>query len=330
MRSIAANAITIVIVLGVVAAGLAAWGERTFRGEGPLTEARVFEVPRGATVDRVADKLAAEGAIASARVFRVGARLTGRADRLRFGEYAIPARASMDEILDLLASGRAIQYTVTVAEGLTSWEVVELLRANPVLTGEITETPPEGALAPETYLVQRGDTRAEVVERMKRLQRQTLEEAWAVRAPDLQVRTPEEALTLASIIEKETGVAAERGRISGVFHNRLSRRMRLQSDPTVIYGVTEGQGPLGREIRRSDLDRRSPWNTYQIDGLPPTPIANPGRDAILAAVRPEPTDALYFVADGTGGHAFARTLAEHNRNVAAWRAIERARATQEP
>jgi UPF0755 protein len=330
VRSIAANALSLVIVAGLALAGLAAWGERRFNGPGPLAEERVFVVPRGATLDRVADALEAQGIVSSASLFRIGARLAGKAEALRYGEYVAPAGVSMATMLDLLASGRVLQYPITVAEGLMSWEVVELLRASAVLEGEIAETPAEGSLAPDTYMVQRGDLRAELIARMQRLQRQTLEEAWAVRAEGLMVRTPEEALTLASIIEKETGVAGERARVSGVFHNRLARRMRLQSDPTVIYGVTEGAGRLDRPLRRSDLDARTRWNTYQIEGLPPSPIANPGRDAILAAVRPEPTEYLYFVADGTGGHAFARTLTEHNRNVAAWRAIERARAGGAP
>lgn len=328
MRALAANAMTLFIVLGVVIAGLAAWGERAYRGAGPLAADAVFEVPRGATLDRVADKLEAEGVIASARVFRIGARLDGRGDRLRFGEFAIPARASMEEVLDVLASGRVILHFITVPEGRTAHEVVALLNESPLLTGEIAETPPEGSLAPETFAVQRGDTRASVIARMTDLQRRTLEEAWAARNDRVQVRTPEEALILASIIERETGVPDELERVSAVFHNRLRRGMRLQSDPTIIYGLTRGEAPLGRALTRADIQSRTPWNTYVIDGLPPTPIANPGRAAIFAATQPIESDEYYFVADGAGGHAFARTLEEHNRNVAAWRAIERQRANQ--
>ncbi|TVQ55943.1 MAG: endolytic transglycosylase MltG [Rhodobacteraceae bacterium] len=328
MRNLASSAITLIIVLGVAIAGLAAWGERTFRGPGPLETEAVFEVPRGATLDRVAEKLEAEGVIASARVFRVGARLDGGADRLRFGEFAIPARASMEEVLDVLRSGRVILHFVTVPEGRTSHEAVAILNASPVLTGEIEEIPPEGSLAPETFAVQRGDTRASVIARMTEMQRRILEEAWAARNERSALRSPEEALILASIIERETAVRDELERVSAVFHNRLRRGMRLQSDPTIIYGLTRGEGPLGRALTRADIESRTPWNTYVIDGLPPTPIANPGRAAIFAATQPIESDEYYFVADGTGGHAFARTLAEHNRNVAAWRAIERERASQ--
>ena len=233
----------------------------------------------------------------------------------------------MREVLELLGSGRGIQYAVTVPEGLTSWEIVRLLEDEPLLTGEITEIPAEGSLAPETYSVSRGDTRASVIARMQERQTRLLEEAWAARLPGIEVNSPEEALTLASIIEKETAVAEERQRVSAVFHNRLRRGMRLQSDPTIIYGITEGQGPLDRALTRSDIDGPTRWNTYVIPALPPTPIANPGRDSIFAAVQPIETDEFYFVADGNGGHAFARTLEEHNRNVAAWRAIERARSS---
>ena len=282
-------------------------------------------MPRGATLDQVAEALEEEGVVSSAALFRIGARYEGRAEGLRFGEYEIPAGASMATVLDLLASGRVVQYAVTVPEGLTSWEVVRLIEAEEVLTGSVEEIPPEGSLAPETYSITRGDTRAGLIDRMQALQQRTLEEAWAARDLDIEIETPEEALVLASIIEKETAIAEERERVSAVFHNRLRRGMRLQSDPTIIYGVTEGEGPLGREIRRSDINAPTRWNTYVIDGLPPTPIANPGRDSIFAAVRPEETDEFYFVADGEGGHAFARTLAEHNRNVAAWRAIQRER-----
>jgi UPF0755 protein len=327
-RGVAANAITLLIVLGVVAAGLAGWGVNAWRAPGPLTEEALFEVPRGATLDRVAADLERAGVIESATLFRIGARYARRAESLRFGEYEVPAGASMREVLELLGSGRVVQYAVTIPEGLTSWEIVELLKGEEILDGEIDAIPSEGALAPETYSVSRGDSRGDLIARMRARQERLLAEAWAVRGPDIAVSTPEEALVLASIIEKETAVADERQRVSAVFHNRLRRGMRLQSDPTIIYGITEGEGPLGRPLTRSDINGPTPWNTYVIPGLPPTPIANPGRDSIFAAVQPIQTDELYFVADGTGGHAFARTLSEHNRNVAAWRAIERARDTE--
>ena len=325
MRSIAANAMTLLILIGIVVAGLVGVARERIVSPGPLTEQTVFTVPRGASVDRVADLLDEAGVITSAGLFRIAARLSDDGRAVRFGEYAIPAGASMEDVLDLLRSGRVVQYFVTIPEGLTSWEIVELLRAESLLSGEVDGLPAEGTLAPDTYSVSRGDSRQSVIRRMQELQRERLETAWARRDENLPIATMEEALILASLIEKETGVPEERGVIAGVFHNRLRRGMRLQTDPTIIYGITEGRGALDRPIRRSDIDRPTPWNTYTIDGLPPTPIANPGLASLLAAVQPDETDALYFVADGTGGHAFASTLAEHNRNVAAWRAIERAR-----
>lgn len=327
MRSVAANAFTLLIVLGLAIIGAAAWGERAFNAPGPSAEPRIVAVPRGASLDEIARRLEAEGVISSATLFRLGARYARQADALRFGEYEVPAGASMAEVLALIASGRSIQYAITVPEGLTSWEIVRLIEASDLLTGEITALPPEGSLAPETYNVQRGDARESVIARMQALQARTLAEAWGARKAGLSLRTPEEALALASIIEKETGMVEERARVSAVFHNRLARGMRLQSDPTIVYGLTEGKGPLDRPLTRADISRPTRWNTYAIDGLPPTPIANPGRASIIAALQPIESDELYFVADGTGGHAFARTLTEHNRNVQAWRAIERRRAT---
>jgi UPF0755 protein len=209
-----------------------------------------------------------------------------------------------------------------VVEGTTVWQVVTSLNALDILEGEVTEFPPEGTLAPDSYGVLPGTEVADLIARMSTEQAQFLAEAWAQRADELPLATPEEALVLASIIEKETAVADERRQVSSVFVNRLRQGMRLQTDPTVIYGVTEGQGVLDRGLRQSELTRETPWNTYVIDGLPPTPIANPGRAAIEAALNPDETDYLFFVADGTGGHAFATNLDDHNRNVAAWRAIE--------
>jgi UPF0755 protein len=213
-------------------------------------------------------------------------------------------------------------YRVSVPEGLTSWQIVEGLRAADFLSGEIAEVPPEGMLAPDTVEVQRGADRQEILDGMIAAQEAILAQAWANRQDGLPLASPEEALILASIIEKETSVPEERGRVASVFVNRLNRGMPLQTDPTVIYGITEGQGILGRGLRQSELRAETPWNTYVISGLPPTPIANPGRAAIEAAVNPDATDFIFFVADGTGGHAFSVTLEEHNRNVARWRQIE--------
>lgn len=248
---------------------------------------------------------------------------TGRfEERLQFNPDNTEPPAAYEAVKDQVDT----RYRIALAEGVTSWQVVEELNQIDVLTGSV-EVPPEGSLAPNSYTVSPGDTRAEVIGRMRAAQDRILEEAWANRADDLPLETPLEALTLASIIEKETSVPEERPQIASVFVNRLNQGMRLQTDPTVIYGITEGRGVLGRGLRRSELDRTTPWNTYRIDGLPPTPIANPGRASIEAALNPADTDLIFFVArtlDPADGHAFATTLAEHNRNVAAYRAQERA------
>lgn len=214
------------------------------------------------------------------------------------------------------------RFRVALAEGVTSWQVTEALKGIDLLEGSISEVPPEGALAPDSYEVRPGDDRAAIIAQMAAAQEVLVAEAWEARDPDLPIGNPEELVILASIIEKETGVPEERGQVASVFVNRLNQNMRLQTDPTVIYGITEGQGVLGRGLRRSELRAETPWNTYVIDGLPPTPIANPGRASLMAAAQPDDSDFVFFVADGTGGHAFATTLEEHNRNVARWRQIE--------
>ena len=327
-KHFAANAITLLIVVGVAIAGGVALGVQSFKAPGPHETSQRVVLERGASLQAASEALEEQGVIDSASIFRIAARYQGVADQVKFGEYEIPAQAPMSEVLDIVVSGRSLQYKVTVAEGLTSWEVVEALRANELLTGEIEAVPEEGSLAPDTYFVARGSSRAELLRRMREAQARILEEAWSLRDRQTPLASPEEALVLASIIEKETAVASERPLVGGVFVNRLNRRMRLQSDPTIIYGITNGEGPLNRPIRRSDISKPTAYNTYVIDRLPPGPIANPGKEAILAAVLPETTNALYFVADGTGGHAFAETLIEHERNVAAWRKIERARQNQ--
>jgi UPF0755 protein len=227
-----------------------------------------------------------------------------------------------------VADDPALVFRVTVAEGVTSWQVVESLKLADFLSGALETVPPEGTLAPGGYEPARGTERGALIAEMTERQTAILAEAWAERVDGLPYDTPEEALIMASIIEKETSIPEERGRVASVFVNRLQQGMRLQTDPTVIYGITQGQGVLGRGLRRSELDRETPWNTYRIDGLPPTPIANPGRESILAAVNPDVTEYIFFVADGTGGHAFARTLDEHNENVARWRAIEAERGAE--
>ena len=329
MRHFAANALTFLIIALVLIFGLVVWGQNTFRGPGPLSEPLIVEVERGAGLSSVTEQLAEAGAIENATLFRVAARYTEMDGGLRFGEYEIPAGASMEEILQLLNRGSNIVRQVIVPEGFTSWQVVELLKARPELTGDIAAVPPEGSLAPAGYDFQRGDSRQSILDRMTVRQQEIVAEAWEGRAADLPLVSPEELLILASIIEKETGVAEERGVVAGVFANRLERGMRLQTDPTVIYGITLGEGTLGRGLRASELATATPYNTYVIPGLPPTPIANPGREAIIAAANPDATDYVYFVADGTGGHAFAEDLAQHNANVAQWRRIEAERAREQ-
>ena len=227
-----------------------------------------------------------------------------------------------------VADDPALVFRVTVAEGVTSWQVAESLKLADFLSGALETVPPEGTLAPGGYEPARGTERGALIAEMTERQSTILAEAWASRVDGLPFDTPEEALIMASIIEKETSIPEERGRVASVFINRLQQGMRLQTDPTVIYGITKGEGVLGRGLRQSELRRETPWNTYVIDGLPPTPIANPGRDSILAAVNPDVTDYVFFVADGTGGHAFAETLDEHNENVARWRAIEAERGAE--
>lgn len=280
-------------------------------------------IPRGSGGEAIADILAENGAIASAWAFLAGARWDGNLSKLKAGEYAIPAHASAREVAALLASGRTVVRRVTLVEGHTSAQILTILRGLEGIEGE-PPSPAEGSLLPDTYFYSWGETRARLLERAARAQRELLAELWPKRAADLPFRTPEEALVLASIVERETGHADERSRVAAVFVNRLRIGMRLQADPTVAYGV-DPSGPLGRPLSRADLENRHPWNTYIHAGLPPTPIAHPGRASIEAVLNPPKTDELYFVADGEGRHVFARTLPEHNRNVARLREIERAR-----
>jgi UPF0755 protein len=326
MRHVAANTLTLLILALVVGFGIVTWGQAEFRATGPFTSAVRFEVERGEGLASVSQKLAKNGVISSDSLFRVAAKYTGRDSGLRFGEYEIPAGASMEDILKLLSEGGNVIRQIIVPEGWTSWQVVEALKARDDLSGDIADTPPEGSLAPAGYDYQRGDTRSSLLSRMEEEQERVLTEAWAARDPDLPLDTPEELLILASIVERETAIDAERNRVAGVFVNRLRKGMRLQTDPTVIYGITQGRGLLGRGLKASELVAANPYNTYVVTGLPPTPIANPGRAAIFAAANPEKSDLLYFVADGSGGHAFAETLQQHNANVATWRRIESERA----
>ncbi|MEI8146973.1 MAG: endolytic transglycosylase MltG, partial [Alphaproteobacteria bacterium] len=244
--------------------------------------------------------------------------------------YVFHRRVSMTEAMGVLFEGNAVEYRITIPEGLTSEQIVARLRENDVLVGELPRTPREGSLMPDTYKFTRGTSRQQIIDQMTRLQTRALQDIWNRRVADLPVRSPEELVILASIVEKETAKADERPRVAGVFVNRLNRRMRLESDPTVIYGVVGGRGRLDRPISRADLDRLTPYNTYRVEGLPPTPIGNPGRASMEAVANPMRHREVFFVADGTGGHAFAETLDQHNRNVARWRQIERERGAASP
>ncbi len=322
LRRIAAALVGLVL-LGVLAAGAGWWLLNRYLDEpGPLAAEAIIELPRGSGLAAIAGRLESSGVIEDGRIFRVAARLIGRDRRLRAGEYEIPAHASPRQVLDILESGQMVLHALTIPEGLSTVEVLAVVADHPVLVGDMPETlPGEGELLPETFMFPRGTTRAEVIERMQNDMTRAVGRALGRPPAGPAAGEPEEALILASIIEKETAVPDEYGLVAGVFVNRLRRGMLLQTDPTVIYALTKGEGPLGRQLLRRDLEIDDPYNTYRYPGLPPGPIANPGRGALEAALDPEETDYLYFVADGTGGHAFARTLDEHNRNVAKWRRI---------
>ena len=308
------------------------WVKVKFDKPGPLATSTVVVIPRGEGVSAIAERLQRDGVIDDRRLFMTSIiyfkYLRGKGT-LKAGEYEFPKQATMRQVLDTVVEGKSIEHKVTLAEGLTSYQIVQRLLAHPELKGEVTEIPAEGSLLPDTYRFGRNDTRQNVIERMQAAQRKFLDKVWPTRSEDIVVQTPEEALILASIVEKETGIADERPTIAAVFQNRLRKNMRLQSDPTIIYGLVGGKGALDGPIMREDLDKQTAYNTYQINGLPPTPIANPGRAAIEAVLRPAKSKDLYFVADGTGGHVFAPTLEEHNRNVFKWRKIEREIRAQE-
>ncbi|MBQ4823404.1 endolytic transglycosylase MltG [Leisingera sp. HS039] len=376
-RSLASNMLTVLIAALFLLGGLILWGKSQYTAEGPLETAICLRVERGSNMARVSRDLESQGAVASAAIFRLGAKYSEKTGQLKAGSFLLEPGSSMERIIDgithsgastcgteivyrvgvtrtqtvvreldpatnkfeekaafILGEGEVpaaytetrqeadTRYRIALAEGVTSWQVVEALKAMDVLNGDPGERPGEGLLAPDSYEVTTGTDRAAVLAEMQERQQLRINAAWESRSADAAVGSPEEMLVLASIIEKETGVASERGVVSSVFTNRLNRGMRLQTDPTVIYGVTKGEGVLGRGLRQSELRKATPWNTYVIEGLPPTPIANPGMESLEAAVNPEATDYVFFVADGTGGHAFAETLDEHNRNVAKWREIE--------
>ncbi len=318
--------VTFVFLLACLGVGIYYWVKQRFDEPGPLGTSTVFVIPKGEGVSAIAERLERDGVIADRGIFMTSILyfmyLKGQGS-LKAGEYEFRKDATMRQVLDTLVEGKSIEHKVTLAEGLTSYQIVQKLMAQPELHGEITEIPPEGSLLPDTYKFGRDDTRQEIIERMRAAQAKFLAKVWETRDEDIVVQTPEEAVILASIVEKETGRADERPLIARVFENRLRKNMRLQSDPTIIYGLVGGKGVLDHPIQQDEVDRDTQYNTYKINGLPPTPIANPGRASIEAVLRPAKTKDLYFVADGTGGHVFAASLEEHNKNVFKWRKVER-------
>lgn len=312
---------TALVLAGVVGAGIAVVGSQG-KAPGPLASDRVLIIPKESGLTEIAELLQREGLIEHPWTFKVSALISGNWTKLKAGEYLFKARASQQDILDIIAEGKAVEHSITVPEGLTSEQIIARLRDNDLLTGDVIQVPREGTILPDTFKFPRGFTRQAIVDRMTRDQRRILNDVWSRRPADLPIKTPQELVILASIVEKETGRADERPRVAGVFINRLNRKMKLQSDPTIVYGLVGGKGTLGRAIQRNEITQATPYNTYVIDGLPPGPIANPGRAAMEAVVNHSRTKELYFVADGSGGHAFAETLEQHNRNVARWRQVE--------
>lgn len=316
--------ITIVLVLMLGAGAVYVYGRQKIEAAGPLQEDKIVNIPARAGMADIADILQREGVIDNNRWAFIGSVLALKArSELKPGEYAFQKNASLRDVIGTIVEGKVVQHAVTIPEGLTSEQIVARLSDNEIFAGSVREIPREGTLLPETYKFPRGTTRDQVIQRMQQAQKRTLAEIWERRSPDIPIKTPEQLITLASIIEKETGKAEERSRVSAVFVNRLRQRIKLQSDPTIIYGLVGGKGTLGRPIKRSEIQQPSPYNTYVVDGLPPGPIANPGRASLEAAANPARTRDLFFVADGTGGHSFSDTYDVHQKNVAKLRAMEK-------
>ena len=325
---IAGSAFFTFLVIVVIALGATLYlGRERFEARGPLSEDKVVNIPRGLGTKDISDLLVREGVIDQPYVFVGGViALKARGD-LKSGEYKFTAHASVADVVGTLIEGKVVQHAITIAEGLTSEQIVAKLQENDALTGLIKEIQREGSLLPETYKFTRGMTREQIVQRMQGEDKKILQDIWAHRDPELPLKSPEELVTLASIVEKETGKPDERTRVAAVFVNRLKRKMRLQSDPTIIYGLVGGKGSLGHPILKSEKDQPTPYNTYIIDGLPPGPIGNPGRASLEAVAKPARTKELYFVADGTGGHVFSETYEQHQKNVAKLRQIEQGAAS---
>src|SRR6266478_2420670 len=316
--------ITIVLVLMIGAGGVYVYGKQKLEAPGPLQDDKVVNIPARAGMTDIADILQREGVIDNNRWAFIGSVFALKArSELKPGEYSFQKNASLRDVIGTIVEGKVVQHSVTIPEGLTSEQIVTRLSENDIFAGAVREMPREGTLLPETYKFPRGTSRDQVIARMQQTQKRVLAEIWERRNPDIPVKTPEQLVTLASIVEKETGKPDERSRVAAVFVNRLRQKIKLQSDPTIIYGLAGGKGTLGRPIKRSEITQPSPYNTYVVDGLPPGPIANPGRASLEATANPARTRDLFFVADGTGGHAFTENYDQHQKNVARLRAMEK-------
>src|SRR5277367_1677538 len=316
--------ITLILVLMIAVGGTYIYGKQKSEAPGPLQEDKIVNIPSRAGVTDIADILQREGVIDNNRWAFIGSVFALKArSELKPGEYLFQKNASLRDVIGTIVEGKVVQHAVTIPEGLTSEQIVTRLSDNDIFAGSVRELPREGTLLPETYKFPRGTTRDQVIARMQQAQKRLVAEVWEHRNPDIPVKTPEQLVTLASIIEKETGKADERSRVAAVYVNRLRQKMKLQSDPTIIYGLVGGKGTLGRPIKRSEIQQPSPYNTYVVDGLPPGPIANPGRASLEASANPARTRDLFFVADGTGGHTFTETYDQHQKNVAKLRAMEK-------
>ena len=316
--------ITFVLILMIGVGGAYIYGRQKIEAPGPLQADKIVNIPARAGMTDIADILQREGVIDNNRWAFIGSVFALKArSELKPGEYAFQKNASLRDVIGTMVEGKVVQHAVTIPEGLTSEQIVTRLSDNDIFVGSVREMPREGTLLPETYKFPRGTTREQVIARMQQAQKRTLAEIWERHSPDLPIKTPEQLVTLASIVEKETGKPDERSRVAAVFVNRLRQKMKLQSDPTIIYGLVGGKGTLGRPIKRSEIQQPSPYNTYVVDGLPPGPIANPGRASLEAAANPARTRDLFFVADGTGGHTFSDTYDQHQKNVAKLRTMEK-------